>query len=84
MANHKSAEKRIRSNAKRKAVNKKSISKLKTLVGNAFATEKKADAETAYKNAVSHIDKMVAKGRIHRNTGARKKAALTKHLNKLA
>lgn len=84
MANHKSAEKRIRSNAKRKEVNKKSISKLKTLVGSAFSAEKKADGETAYKKAVSHIDKMVAKGRIHRNTGARRKAALTKHVNKLA
>ncbi len=84
MANHKSAEKRIRSNAKRRAVNKKSISKLKTLVGNALATETKVDAETVYKNAVSHIDKMVAKGRIHRNTGARRKSALTKHVNNLS
>jgi len=84
MANHKSAEKRIRSNAKRRDVNKISVSRLKTLVGKTLETETKTDAAVAYKEAVSHIDKMVAKGRIHRNTGARRKSALTKHVNSLS
>ncbi len=83
MANHKSAKKRILTNAKKRAINKSSNSKLKTLVAKAFDETEKTVAETSYKEAVSYIDKMVDKGRLHKNTGARKKSQLTKQLNSL-
>ncbi len=83
MANHKSAEKRIRSNEKRRLRNKASISKVKTLVKNVFASEDKATGEKNFKEAISFIDKTVSKGRIHKNTASRKKAQLAKFVNGL-
>ena len=41
------------------------------------------EAEKTYKEAVSVLDKSVTKGVLHRNNAARKKAALTKHVNSL-
>jgi small subunit ribosomal protein S20 len=46
-------------------------------------TEDKAAAEVALKEAVSFIDKAVSKGRLHKNTAARRKSSLTRHVNKL-
>ena len=83
MANHKSAEKRIRSNEKRRLRNKASISKVKTLVKNVFASQDKATGEKKFKEAVSFIDKTVSKGRMHKNTGSRKKSQLAKFVNGL-
>jgi small subunit ribosomal protein S20 len=84
MAHHKSAQKRIRSNKKKEVRNKTAISKTKTLVKKVLVTEDKAQADILLKEAVSTLDKQTAKGRIHKNTAARKKSALTKHVNKLA
>ena len=83
MAHHKSAKKRIRSSEKRKKINKMTDSKIKTVLKKTLATDKKEDAEKLYKEAVSIIDKGAAKGRLHKNNAARKKAKITKHLNKL-
>lgn len=83
MAHHKSAKKRIRTNASKHVRNQASMSKLKTLVKGVYSAENKADAEKILKEAISFIDKTVGKGRIHKNTGARKKSSLTKHVNKL-
>jgi small subunit ribosomal protein S20 len=46
--------------------------------------EDKAAAEPVYKEAVSALDKNASRGILHKNTAARKKAALTKYLNSLA
>jgi small subunit ribosomal protein S20 len=77
MANHKSAKKRIRTNTRKRIVNTTSESKIKTYV-------EKAEAEKLYKDAVALLDKSTTKGKIHKNTASRKKAALTKHFNSLA
>lgn len=84
MAHHKSAQKRIRSNKKKQERNKAALSKVKTLVKKVLTTEEKAQADLLLKEAVSTLDKQSAKGRIHKNNAARKKSALTKHVNKLA
>lgn len=84
MAHHKSAKKRIRSSERKKAVNKRTDSKIKTVIKKTLATDKKEELEKLYKEAVSIIDKGTAKGRLHKNTAARKKSRLTKHLNKLS
>ncbi len=83
MAHHKSAKKRIRTTERKRAINKSSVSKLKTEVKKILASKTKSEGEKDYKKAVSAIDKMVAKGRIHKNTAARRKSRITKHLNKL-
>ncbi|RPI67972.1 MAG: hypothetical protein EHM47_15070, partial [Ignavibacteriales bacterium] len=46
-------------------------------------TTEKAEAEKLYKEAVSVLDKTSSKNKIHKNNASRKKAALTRHLNKL-
>ena len=83
MAHHKSAKKRIRSNDRKRIRNQASMSKVRTLIKKVYSTESKADAEAVLKEAVSYIDKTAGKGRIHKNTAARKKSALTKYVNKL-
>jgi len=84
MAHHKSAKKRIRSSERRKKVNKKTDSKIKTVLKKTLATSNKEEVDKLYKEAVAIIDKGAAKGRLHKNNAARKKAKLTKHLNNLA
>lgn len=83
MAHHLSAKKRIRSNEKRRIRNQATRSKLNTLIKKVHSTEDKEQAEKIYKEAVSFIDKTISKGRLHKNTGARKKSAITRHYNKL-
>ena len=87
MANHKSAEKRVRQNEKRKAINRASRSKLRTQIKKlrtALGTSDKPASTETLGPTVSLIDKMVNKGIIHKNTAARYKSRLTKHVNELA
>jgi len=84
MAHHKSAQKRVRSSKRREERNKAALSKVKTLVKKVFATEDSVKAQEYLKEAVAFLDKTASKGRIHKNNAARKKSALTLHVNKLA
>lgn len=84
MAHHKSAQKRVRSTKKRQERNQAALSKVKTLVKKVFDTTDSAKAQEYLKETVSFLDKTASKGRMHKNTVARKKSALTKHVNKLA
>ena len=87
MANHKSAEKRNRQNAKRREINRSNRSKLRTSIKKlrtaVAGQDKSASAELLYPT-VSLIDKAVNKGILHKNTAARYKSRLTKHVNALA
>ena len=87
MANHKSAEKRVRQNAKRNLINRSNRSKLRTQIKSlraaAAGTDKDA-TNTLLAPTVSLIDKAVNKGVLHKNTAARYKARLTKRANSLA
>ena len=67
MAHHKSAKKRIRTNARKHERNQAALSKVRTLVKKVHGAETKADAETILKEAISYIDKTAGKGRIHKN-----------------
>lgn len=84
MAHHKSAKKRIKTSEKKRVRNKAALSKVKTLVKKVFSLEDKVEAEAVLKEATKVLDKTAAKGKIHKNNAARKKSALTKHVNKLA
>jgi small subunit ribosomal protein S20 len=83
MASHKSAKKRIRTSERRRVINKRNDSKIKTLTKKTLASNDKNEIEKLYKEAISVIDKNTIKGNLPRNTAARKKSALSKHLNKV-
>lgn len=87
MANHKSAEKRVRQNAKRNEINRSNRSKLRTQIKKlriALADSDKAESNELLNPTISVIDRAVNKGVIHRNTAARYKSRLTRHVNELA
>lgn len=87
MANHKSAEKRVRQNEKRNLINRANRSKVRTQIKklrSALSHSDKAGATELLNPTVSLIDKMVNKGIIHRNTAARYKSRLTKHVAELS
>ena len=83
MATHKSAKKRIRTNERKREINQQGASRIKSSVKKVLATNNKDEAEKLYKEAVSILDKGTTKGLIKKNTASRKKAGLTRHLNKL-
>lgn len=83
MPQHKSAVKRVRQNEKRRQHNRTQRSKLRTLVTKVMNSSNKEEAQQLLKEATSYVDKMSAKGIIHKNNGARKKAQMTKHVNNL-
>ena len=86
MANHKSAEKRVRQNVKRKENNRSNRSKLRTQIKSlrsALTAADKTQSTELLNPTVSLIDKAVNKGLIHKNTAARHKSRLTKHVAEL-
>jgi small subunit ribosomal protein S20 len=87
MANHKSAEKRVRQNTKRNAINRSNRSKLRTQIKSlrsALSANDKTASTELLNPTVSLIDKAVNKGLIHKNTAARYKSRLTKHVSERA
>ncbi len=87
MPNHKSAEKRVRQTERRNEVNRRNRSRLRTSIKKMRTSLQDKDANAAQGTlpmTVSMIDKMVAKGVLHKNTAARYKSRLTKQANNLA
>jgi small subunit ribosomal protein S20 len=87
MANHKSAEKRVRQNTKRNEINRSNRSKLRTQIKklrSALSAGDKKESGELLTPTVSLIDKAVNKGLIHKNTAARYKSRLTKNVSELA
>ncbi|MEG6575504.1 30S ribosomal protein S20 [Caldibacillus debilis] len=86
MANTKSAEKRIRTNEKRRARNASMKSAMRTAMKKveiAVANQDAEAAKEALKLAVRKLDKAVTKGLIHKNTANRHKSLLAKKVNAL-
>lgn len=83
MANIQSQIKRNRQNEKRRQRNKKVRSEMKTRINQtlAAAEEDGADAEAVLRLAQKRIDQAVAKGVLHKNTAARRKARLAQKVN---
>ena len=84
MDRHLQQIKRERQDIKRRARNIDSMSRLRTHIKNVLSTTTKADVDKAYGEAVSIIDKAVSKNLIHKNTGSRRKAQITRHVNSLS
>ena len=84
MPNIKSAKKRVLVTRTKTARNKSENTALKTAIkkANVAIETNAADKEQLVKLAVKKIDQAVAKGLLHKNNAARKKAALSIKLNK--
>ena len=80
MANHKSAEKRIRQTEKRTAVNRARKSRIRTFVKKveqAIAAGDKEAARAAFQAAQPEMQSGINKGVLHRNTVAHKLSRLS-------
>jgi small subunit ribosomal protein S20 len=86
MATHVSAEKRIRQTARRTAVNRARLSRIRTYVKKvetAIAAGDKSAAQAAFKEAQPELQRGAQKGVMHRNTVARKLSRLAARINAL-
>jgi small subunit ribosomal protein S20 len=86
MANHKSAEKRIRQTAKRTAINRARVSRVRTFVKKveaAIATGDRETAQLALRLAQPEMHRAITKGVLHRNTVSRKLSRLAVRINAL-
>lgn len=86
MANHKSAEKRIRQTATRTEVNRARVSRIRTFlkkVETAIASGDKSVAAEAFKQAQPELMRGVSKGVLHANTVSRKLSRLSGRIKAL-
>lgn len=86
MPNHKSAEKRMRQNERRKLINRSNRTRLRTEIKKlraALAGDDQNALQTALSQTISTIDKSVQKGVLHKNAAARYKSRLTARVNQL-
>ena len=84
MDRHPQQIKRERQDLKRRARNVSNMSRMRSAINKVLKTDNMKEAEKEYAGAVSAIDKAVSKKLIHKNTGARRKAQITRHLNSLS
>lgn len=87
MPNHKSAEKRVRQNEKKRNTNRANRSQLRTAIKklrSSISTGTGQETQDLLAPTISLIDKAVNKGVLHKNTAARHKSRLTKHVNTAA
>ena len=87
MANHKSAEKRIRQTETRTEVNRARVSRIRTFVKKvetAIAVGKKTEAEQAFKEAQPELMRGVSKGVLKMGTVSRKLSRLSARIKNLA
>lgn len=84
MANHKSAEKRIRSSEAKRARNSYQHKTTRTYIKRLKAATKKDEAQTLLNEVISMLDKLAKKNIIHWKKAANQKSSLTKLVNKIA
>lgn len=86
MPNHKSAKKRVRQNERRRVINRKNTTRMRTAIKKLRAALAAGNApdevQALLPDTVSIIDKSVQKGVLHRNAAARYKSRLTLHANR--
>jgi small subunit ribosomal protein S20 len=84
MANHKSAEKRIRANETRRVKNRYQAKTTRTFIKKLTTTTKKDEAQALLKEVSGMIDKLAKNNIIHWKKAANQKSKLAKQVNKLA
>ena len=80
------SKKRVKQNAKRRAINRSRRSQVKTQIKHFEAALSSGDVEVAseqYRLIVKKLDKSAATSTMHKRTAARKKSRLAKQLNSL-
>ena len=80
MANHKSALKRIRSNEKRRVLNKYQHKTTRNAIKKLRELTDKKEAEVLLPSVVSMLDRLAKKNVIHANKAANLKSGLAKHV----
>lgn len=84
MANHKSAEKRIRANETKRLRNRYQSKTTRTEIKKLSTITKKDEAQALLKKVSSMIDKLAKKNIIHWKKAANQKSKLTRRVNALA
>lgn len=84
MANHKSAVKRIQTNARDTERNKAYKNTLRTFVKKVRAVSSKEEGEKLFRSTASLLDKLAKKGIIHKNKASNQKSRLAAIVNKLS
>lgn len=83
MPQHKSAEKRVRQNIKRRERNRMHRSRMRTMIRNLKDMTDPSEASTQLNEVKAYIDRMTSKGIMHRNKAAHQKSKLEHHVNNL-
>jgi small subunit ribosomal protein S20 len=83
MANHKSAEKRIRANETKRLRNRYQHKTTRTVIKKLKGTAGKTEADALLKEVSSMIDKLAKKNIIHWKKAANQKSKLARAVNKL-
>jgi len=84
MPQHKSCEKRIRTSDKSRTRNRRDRSQCRTIAKRVLEVTDKNEAITRLREAYDLLDRMADKHIMHRNTVARRKALLARHVNALS
>ena len=83
MANHKSAEKRIRQSAAKRLHNRYYGKTMRNAIKKLRSTEEKEEAQAQLPKVNSLIDRLAKRNIIHKNKAANLKSKLTLHVNNL-
>jgi len=75
--------KRVRQSRKANSKNRHYKSMMKNAVKNIMEVTDKKDADNELRNAISIIDRVKAKGVIHKNTASRQKSRMASYINSL-
>jgi small subunit ribosomal protein S20 len=84
MANHKSAEKRIRSSESKRERNRYQAKTMRNALKEIRTTKNKEEAAKKLPEIASMLDKLAKKNVIHKNKAANLKSSLAKHVKSLS
>jgi len=84
MANHKSAKKRARQDAKKRLHNRYYKKTTRTMIQKLRSLEDKQEAEKLLPKVLSEVDKLAKRGIWHANKASNLKGKLMKHVNGLS
>ena len=83
MPQHESAKKRMRQNEKRRERNRSQKSRVRTKIKKLRSLEDKEEAQDLLNDVKGDLDRLAAKGVIHKNKAANRKSKLEKHVDDL-
>jgi len=83
MPQHKSAAKRVRQNAKRRARNRLHRSRMRTMIKKLRQTDDVTQAQQLLREVKAYLDRLATKRIIHKNKAANYKGELERHVNAL-